>query len=284
MTEKIAFDYKRVIKGDVNDHVFDNYGNEYIHFKADSDGILWFKKLEDNGYYAFNKKGEMLNRKEVFLHIENKTDIKKYKYLVRNFSDESVLSELKIENKIFYLKISDNYYFVFRTDSLCVDYRFVMEHENYFKNCHEPDYDEKRVMFNRLYELGYGYNMEKQEVFSNIQLIHEGKYYVYNNTVFKASHDIVYDYRKDVSIPYEYLIDLGSKKQWGTYENATLGLPKYICIREANENEIGEAKEKYESMKINFQNVERKLINIKIDLDKTLQMLYKLKNKNGQQG
>jgi hypothetical protein len=38
------------------------------------------------------------------------------------------------------------------------------------------------------------------------------------------------------------------------------------------------------SLKINFQNVERKLINIKIDLDKTLQMLYKLKNKNGQQG
>lgn len=275
MTEKIAFDYKRVTKGDVNDHVFDNYGNEYIHFKTDNDGIIWFKKMEDNDYYAFNKKGEMLNRKEVFLHIERKTDIKKYKYLVRNSSDK--------ENKTFYLKISDNCYFEFRTDTLYVDYKFVKGHDYYFENCHEPDYDEKRLMFNRLYELGYGYNREKQEVFSNIQLIHEGKYYLYNNTVFKASHDIIYDYRKDVSIPYEYLIDLGSKKQWGTYENATLGLPKYICIREANENEIGEAKEKYESMKVNFQNVERKLINIKIDLDKTLQMLYKLKNENGQQ-
>lgn len=276
MTEKIAFDYKRVTKGDVNDHIFDNYGNEYIHFKADNDGIVWFKKLEDNDYYVFNKKGEMLNRKEVFLHIEHKTDIKKYKYLVRNSSDK--------ENKTFYLKISDNCYFEFRTDNLYADYKFVKGHEYYFKNCHEPDYDEKKVMFNRLYELGYGYNREKQEVFSNIQMIHEGKHYVFNNTVFKASHDIVYDYRKDVSIPYEYLIDLGSKKQFGTYENATLGLPKYICIREANENEIGEAKEKYESNKVNFQNVERKLINIKIDLDKTLQMLYKLKNENGQQG
>ena len=55
MTEKIAFDYKRVTKGDVNDLIFDNYGNEYIHFKTDNDGIVWFKKLEDNDYYVFNK-------------------------------------------------------------------------------------------------------------------------------------------------------------------------------------------------------------------------------------
>ena len=46
---------------------------------------------------------------------------------------------------------------------------------------------------------------------------------------------------------------------------------------------IEQAKEIYESMKVTFQNVERKLINIKIDLDETLQMLYKLKNENGQQ-
>ena len=276
MTEKIAFDYKRVTKGDVNDLIFDNYGNEYIHFKTDNDGIVWFKKLEDNDYYAFNKKGEMLNRKEVFLHIEHKTDIKKYKYLVRNLSCK--------ENKIFYLKISDNCYFEFRSDNLYVDYKFVKGHDYYFENCHEPDYDEKRLMFNRLYELGYGYNREKQEVFSNIQMIQEGKHYLFNNTVFKASHDITYDYRKDMSIPYEYLVDLDSKKQRRMYENATLGLPSYICIREATELEIGQAKEIYESMKVTFQNVERKLINIKIDLDETLQMLYKLKNENGQQG
>ena len=67
------------------------------------------------------------------------------------------------------------------------------------------------------------------------------------------------------------------------YENATLGLPSYICIRKATEQEIEQAKEIYESMKVTFQNVERKLINIKIDLDETLQMLYKLKNENGQQ-
>lgn len=275
MTEKIAFDYKRVTKGDVNDHVFDNYGNEYIHFKTDNDGIIWFKKLEDNDYYAFNKKGEMLNRKEVFLHIKHKTDIKKYKYLVRNFSDG---------NKDFYLKISDNCYFEFRTDNLYADYQFVKGHEYYFENCHEPDYGEKKVMFNRLYELGYGYNWAKQEIFQNTDFIQEGKYYIYSNTIFKASHDIVYDYRKDMSIPYEFLIDLDSKKQRRMYENATLGLPSYICIREATEQEIGQAKEIYESMKVTFQNVERKLINIKIDLDETLQMLYKLKNENGQQG
>jgi len=275
MTEKIVFDYKRVTKGDVNDHVFDNYGNEYIHFKTDNDGIVWFKKLENNDYYAFNKKGEMLNRKEVFLHIEHKTDIKKYKYLVRNLSCK--------ENKIFYLKISDNCYFEFRTDNLYVDYKFVKGHEYYFENCHEPDYDEKKVMFNRLYDLGYGYNWAKQEIFQNIDLIQRDKFYIYSNTVFKASHDIVYDYRKDnMSIPYEFLVDLDSKKQRRMYENATLGLPSYICVREATEQEIGQAKEIYESMKVTFQNVERKLINIKIDLDETLQMLYKLKNENGQ--
>ena len=274
MTEKIAFDYKRVTKGDINDHVFDNYGNEYIHFKTDNDGIVWFKKLEDNDYYFFNKKGEMLNRKEVFLHIEHKTDIKKYKFLMRISGD----------NKIFYLKITDYIYFIFETGRYIARHGIVEDHENFFHGCHKPNYDEERMMFNRLYELGYGYNREKQEIFPNIEQIHEGKYYLFNNTVFKASHDIVYDYRKDVSIPYEYLIDLGTKKQWGTYENSTLGLPKYICIREANENEIGEAKEKYKSIKVNFQNVERKLINIKIDLDKTLQMLYKLQIENGQQG
>ena len=276
MTEKIAFDYKRVKKGDVNDHVFDNYGNEYIHFKRDNDGIIWFKKLEDNDYYVFNKKGEMLNCKEVFLHIEHKTDIKKYKYLVRNSS--------VVEDKIFYLKITDNCYFEFRTDTLYAHYQLVEGHEYYFKNCHEPDYGEKKVMFNRLYELGYGYNCAKQEVFSNIQMIQEGKHYVFNNTVFKASHDIVFDYRKDMSIPYEFLIDLDSKKQRRMYENATLGLPSYTCIREASEQEIRQAEEIYESMKVTFQNVECKLINIKIDLDETLQMLYKLKNENGQQG
>ena len=277
MTEKIAFDYNRVKKGDVNDHVFDNYGNEYIYENMNN-GIMWFKKLEDNDYYTFNKKGEMLNRKEVFLHIEHKTDIKKYKYLVRKLSDG--------QNKIyFYLKISDNCYFEFRTDTLYADYQLVKGHEYYFENCHEPDYDEKRVMFNRLYELGYGYNWAKQEVFSNIQMIHEGKYYVFNNTVFKASHDITYDYRKgNLSIPYEYLVDLDSKKQRRMYENATLGLPSYICIREATEQEIGQAKEIYESMKVTFQNVERKLINFKFDLDEALKMLDRLKNENGQQG
>lgn len=276
MTEKIAFDYKRVTKGDVNDHVFDNYGNEYIHFKIDNDGIVWFKKLEDNDYYAFNKKGEMLNRKEVFLHIEHKTDIKKYKYLVRNLSCK--------ENKIFYLKISDNCYFEFRTDTLYADYKLVKGHDYYFENCHEPDYDERKVMFNRLYELGYGYNWAKQEIFKNIDLIQSDKFYIFSNTVFKASHDIVYDYRKDMSIPYEFLVDLNSKRQRRMYEKSTLGLPSYTCIREATEQEIGQAKEIYESMKISFQNVERKLINIKIDLDETLQMLYKLKNEDGQQG
>ena len=280
MTEKIAFDYKRVKNGDVNDRVFDNYGNEYIHFKADSEGIVWFKKLEDNGYYVFNKKGEMLNRKEVFLHIEHKTDIKKYKYLVRNFSDG---------NKDFYLKISDNCYFAFRTDTLYVDYQFVKGREYYFENCHNPDYDEKRVMFNRLYELGYGYNAEKQEVFPNIQMIREGKHYLFNNTVFKASHDIAYDYRKgDLSIPYEYLIeyliDLDSKKQRQMYENSTLGLPKYTCIREATEQEIGQAEEIYESMKVNFQNVKRLIFETKRNLDEALKMLGKLQNENGQQG
>ena len=276
MTEKIAFDYKRVTKGDVNDHVFDNYGNEYIHFKADNDGMVWFKKLEDNGYYVFNKNGEMLNRKEVFLHIEHKTDIKKYKHLVRNFSDG---------NKDFYLKISDNCYFAFRTDTLYVDYQFVKGHEYYFENCHNPDYDEKRVMFNCLYELGYGYNAEKQEVFPNIQMIREGKHYLFNNTVFKASHDIAYDYRKgDLSIPYEFLIDLDSKKQWGLCENSTLGLPKYICIREATEQEIRQAEETYEGMKVTFQNVERKITDIKIELDGVLRMLDRLKNEYGQQG
>ena len=276
MNEQIVFDYKRVTKGDVNDHVFDNYGNEYIHFKTDNDGIVWFKKLEDNDYYAFNKKGEMLNRKEVFLHIEHKTDIKKYKYLVRNL--------LCKENKIFYLKISDNCYFKFRTDTLYADYQLVNGHEYYFENCHEPDYDERKVMFNRLYELGYGYNWAKQEIFKNIDLIQSDKFYIFSNTVFKASHDIVYDYRKDMSIPYEFLVDLNSKRQRRMYEKSTLGLPSYTCIREATEQEIGQAKEIYESMKISFQNVERKLINIKIDLDETLQMLYKLKNEDGQQG
>ena len=86
-----------------------------------------------------------------------------------------------------------------------------------------------------------------------------------------------------MSIPYEYLIELDSKKKRIMYENATLGLPSYICIRKATEQEIEQAKEIYESMKVTFQNVERKLINIKIDLDETLQMLYKLKNENGQQ-
>jgi len=276
MNEQIVFDYKRVTKGDVNDHVFDNYGNEYIHFKTDNDGIVWFKKLEDNDYYAFNKKGEMLNRKDIFLHIEHKTDIKKYKYLVRNFYDG--------QNKAFYLKIYDNCYFKFSTDNIYADYKLVKGHEYYFENCHEPDYDEKKVMFNRLYELGYGYNREKQEVFSNIQMIHEGKHYVFNNTVFKASHDIAYDYRKGMSIPYEYLIDLGYKKQGGIYEKSTLGLPSYTCIREASEKEIAQAKEIYERMKVSFQSVERKIIDIKFDLEEALRMLDRLKNENGQQG
>lgn len=275
MTEKIAFDYKRVTKGDANDHVFDNYGNEYIYENMDN-GIMWFEKLEDNDCYTFNKKGEMLNRKEVFLHIEHKTDIKKYKYLVRNLYDG--------QNKAFYLKIYDNCYFKFSTDNIYADYKFVKDHEDYFEYCHEPDYDEKKVMFNRLYELGYGYNREKQEVFSNIQMIHEGKHYLFNNRVFKASHDIAYDYRKGLSIPYEYLIDLDSKKQGWIYEKSTLGLPSYTCIREATEQEIGQAKEIYERMKVSFQNVERKIIDIKFDLEEALRMLDRLKKENGQQG
>lgn len=276
MAEKIAFDYKRVTKGDINDHVYDNYGNEYIHFKTDN-GIMHFKKVEDNNYYFFNKNGVMLNRKDIFLHIEHKTDIKKSKYLVRNLSD--------VEDKIFYLKISDNCYFEFRTDTLYAHYQLVKGHEYYFKNCHEPDYDEKKVMFNRLYELGYGYNWAKQEIFQNIDLIQSNKFYIYSNTIFKASHDIVYDYRKDnLSIPYEYLVDLDSKKQRILYENATLGLPKYICIREATEQEIGQAKEIYESMKVSFQNVERKIIDIKFELEEALRMLDRLKDKHVQQG
>ena len=47
MTEKIAFNYKRVTKGDINDHVFDNYDNEYIYLKRDN-SIIIFKKLSDD--------------------------------------------------------------------------------------------------------------------------------------------------------------------------------------------------------------------------------------------
>ena len=41
MTEKIAFNYKRVTKGDINDHVFDNYDNEYIYLKRDNTIIIF---------------------------------------------------------------------------------------------------------------------------------------------------------------------------------------------------------------------------------------------------
>lgn len=41
MTEKIAFNYKRVTKGDINDHVFDNYDNEYIYLKRDNSIIIF---------------------------------------------------------------------------------------------------------------------------------------------------------------------------------------------------------------------------------------------------
>lgn len=67
------------------------------------------------------------------------------------------------------------------------------------------------------------------------------------------------------------------------YEKATLGLPKYTCIREATEQEIGQAKEIYESMKITFINVERKIIDIKFELEEALRMLDRLKDKYEQQ-
>ena len=70
MTEKIAFNYKRVTKGDINDHVFDNYDNEYIYLKRDN-SIIIFKKLSDDICYYFDKNGVMLNNTDVFLHIEH---------------------------------------------------------------------------------------------------------------------------------------------------------------------------------------------------------------------
>ena len=60
MTEKIAFDYKRVTKGEVNDLIFDNYGNEYIYLKRDN-SIMIFKKLSDDICYYFDKNGVMLD-------------------------------------------------------------------------------------------------------------------------------------------------------------------------------------------------------------------------------
>lgn len=51
----------------------------------------------------------------------------------------------------------------------------------------------------------------------------------------------------------------------------------YKCNKE-------EAKEIYENMKVSVQNVERKIMGIKFELEEALQMLYKLKNENGQQG
>ena len=110
MTEKIAFNYKRVTKGDINDHVFDNYDNEYIYLKRDN-SIIIFKKLSDDICYYFDKNGVMLNNTDVFLHIEHKTDIKKYKHLVRNSLDK--------ENKTFYLKISDNLSLEFHFSTCC---------------------------------------------------------------------------------------------------------------------------------------------------------------------
>ena len=56
MTEKIAFDYKCVTKDEVNDLIFDNYGNEYIYLKRDN-SIMIFKKLSDDICYYFDKNG-----------------------------------------------------------------------------------------------------------------------------------------------------------------------------------------------------------------------------------
>lgn len=115
----------------------------------------------------------------------------------------------------------------------------------------------------------------------HIMMLKDNIIYATGNYIFCVRGDCEYDEENGSSIPYYWLVDLDYEKY---HKESSLGLPRNIYIYEPKKIHIDRAKNIMEKSQISFKNVERLIFESKRKLDEAIQMLYKVKNGQEQQG
>lgn len=245
MVEIFPFNYneaRNIINADYNENlrIVDNKGNVYdyvskIQKKLRGNDYFYAKRAneKDFKYIFFSIDGKSIQSElNLILFIEKTTDFGKFDILIGGDNDD-----------IVYLKLNsiNEYLVVLMIDGVQPFVRCITDSDWFGKEgFHKATSEQIDKIYQKLYEINVGYDIIKHTTFPLVKELKKGCWYKYYNNIFQVKENYIHDLREIADIPYIYNIDLGDNT---VYKDSVMGLPKNLCIQQAQEEDITVANE-----------------------------------------
>ena len=84
------------------------------------------------------------------------------------------------------------------------------------------------------------YDIINHTTFPLVKELKKDSWYKFYNNIFQVKEDYIHDLREIADIPYIYYISLDDNT---VYKDSVMGLPKNICIQQAQDEDISIANE-----------------------------------------
>lgn len=245
MVVRFPFNHKEarnIINADYNENlrVVDNEGNIYdyvskIQKKLRGDDYFYAKKADkkDFKYIFFTVDGKSIQSElNLTLYIEKDTDFGKFDILIGGDKNDIVYLKLKPINEYLVISMADS----FQPFVRCIVYSDWFGEEGF----REANYKEENKIYQKLYEMNVGYDIINHTTFPLVKELKKNSWYKFYNNIFQVKEDYIHDLREIADIPYIYYISLDDNT---VYKDSVMGLPKNICIQQAQDEDISIAKE-----------------------------------------
>ena len=245
MIKRFSFNHKEarnIINASYNNNsrIVDNEGNVYdyvskIQKKLHGDDYFYAKRKDEKNfrYIFFTVDGKSIQSElNLTLYIEKNTDFSKFDILIGGDKDDIVYLKLRPINEYLVISMVDR----FQPFVRCIVYSDWFGEEGF----REANYKEKDKIYQKLYEINVGYDIVKHTTFPLVKELKKDCWYKFYDCIFQVKEDYIHDLREISDIPYIYNISLDTNK---VYKDSVMGLPKNICIQQAQEEDISLANE-----------------------------------------
>ena len=245
MVKRCPFNHKEarnIINASYNNNsrIVDNEGNVYdyvskIQKKLHGDDYFYAKRKDEKNfrYIFFIVDGKSIQSElNLTLYIEKNTDFSKFDILIGGDKDDIVYLKLRPINEYLVISMVDRFQPFVRG----IVYSDWFGEEGF----REANYKEKDKIYQKLYEINVGYDIVKHTTFPLVKELKKDCWYKFYDCIFQVKEDYIHDLREISDIPYIYNISLDTNK---VYKDSVMGLPKNICIQQAQEEDISLANE-----------------------------------------
>ena len=245
MVEIFPFNYKEarnIINAEYNENlrIVDNKGNVYdyvskIQKKLRGNDYFYAKRAneKDFKYIFFSIDGKSIQSElNLILFIEKTTDFGKFDILIGGDKDDIVYLKLRPINEYLVISMVDRFQPFVRG----IVYSDWFGKEGF----REANHEEINRIYQKLYEINMGYDIIRHVSFPLVKELKKDCWYKFYDCIFQVKEDYIHDLREISDIPYIYNISLDTNK---VYKDSVMGLPKNICIQQAQDEDISIANE-----------------------------------------